>query len=80
MSGGAALNMPADNATYVLIKLQPGYEANAVRDVLRAKLPDSEVLTKAGWLGGLLVVVAMGTAEIRVRECCDVGSPRVECC
>ena len=41
------LNMPADNATYVLIKLQPGYEANAVRDVLRAKLPDSEVLTKA---------------------------------
>jgi putative ABC transport system permease protein len=27
--------------------LQPGYEAEAVRDALRAKLPDSEVLTKA---------------------------------
>jgi putative ABC transport system permease protein len=41
------LNMPADNLTYVLIKLQPGFEAEAVRDALRAKLPDSEVLTKA---------------------------------
>ena len=41
------LNMPADNLTYVLIKLQPGFEAEAVRDTLRAKLPDSEVLTKA---------------------------------
>ena len=41
------LNMPADNLTYVLVKLQPGAEAEAVRDALRAKLPDSEVLTKA---------------------------------
>jgi putative ABC transport system permease protein len=41
------LNMPADNLTYVLVKLQPDADANAVRDTLRAKLPDSEVLTKA---------------------------------
>jgi putative ABC transport system permease protein len=41
------LNMPADNLTYVLVKLQPDADPNAVRDALRAKLPDSEVLTKA---------------------------------
>jgi putative ABC transport system permease protein len=41
------LNMPADNLTYVLVKLQPDADANAVRDALRTKLPDSEVLTKA---------------------------------
>jgi drug/metabolite transporter (DMT)-like permease len=39
-----------------------------------------EVLAPTAWLGGLLVVVAMGTAEIGVRECCDVEAPRVECC
>jgi putative ABC transport system permease protein len=41
------LNMPADNLTYVLVKLQPDADANTVRDALRAKLPDSAVLTKA---------------------------------
>jgi len=41
------LNMPSDNLTYVLVKLQPGFEPEAVRDALRSKLPDSEVLTKA---------------------------------
>jgi putative ABC transport system permease protein len=41
------LNMPADNLTYVLVKLQPGADAETVRDALRSKLPDSEVLTKA---------------------------------
>jgi putative ABC transport system permease protein len=41
------LNMPADNLTYVLVKLQPDADPNTVRDALRAKLPDSEVLTKA---------------------------------
>jgi putative ABC transport system permease protein len=41
------LNMPADNLTYVLVKLQPGTDALAVRDALRSKVPDSEVLTKA---------------------------------
>ena len=39
--------MPADNLTYVLVKLQPDADANTVRDALRAKLPDSAVLTKA---------------------------------
>lgn len=39
-----------------------------------------EALPPLAWLGGLLVVVAMGTAEIGARECCDVAAPRVECC
>jgi drug/metabolite transporter (DMT)-like permease len=39
-----------------------------------------EVLAPTAWLGGLLVVLAMGTAEIGARECCDVRAPRVECC
>jgi len=41
------LSVPADGLTYVLVKLQPGTDATAVRDVLRTKLPDREVLTKA---------------------------------
>jgi putative ABC transport system permease protein len=43
----ALLDMPADMITYVLIKLEPGADAEAVRTILRDKLPDSEVLTKA---------------------------------
>jgi putative ABC transport system permease protein len=43
----ALLDMPADMITYVLVKLEPGADAEAVRAVLRDKLPDSEVLTKA---------------------------------
>jgi len=43
----ALLDMPADMITYVLIKLEPGADAEAVRAILRDKLPDSEVLTKA---------------------------------
>lgn len=39
-----------------------------------------EVLAPWAWVGGLLVVVAMGTAEIGARACCDVAAPRVECC
>jgi putative ABC transport system permease protein len=41
------LEMPADNVTYVLVKLEPGANAEAVRNELRAKVPDDEVLTKA---------------------------------
>jgi putative ABC transport system permease protein len=41
------LNMPAENLTYVLVKLQPGADTQAVREAVRAKVPDSEVLTKA---------------------------------
>jgi putative ABC transport system permease protein len=41
------LDMPADMITYVLVKLAPGADATTVRDAIRAKVPDSEVLTKA---------------------------------
>ncbi|KAB2920787.1 MAG: FtsX-like permease family protein [Hyphomicrobiaceae bacterium] len=41
------LDMPADNITYVLVKLQPGADPVAVRDMLKVKVPDSEVLTRA---------------------------------
>jgi putative ABC transport system permease protein len=41
------LDMPADMITYVLVKLEPGADAEAVRNILRDKVPDSEVLTKA---------------------------------
>jgi putative ABC transport system permease protein len=41
------LDMPADMITYVLVKLEPGADPEAVRKVLREKVPDSEVLTKA---------------------------------
>ena len=39
-----------------------------------------ESLPPLGWLGGLIVVVAMFVAEIGARRCCDAMSPRVECC
>jgi putative ABC transport system permease protein len=41
------LGMPADNVTYVLVKLQPGADLDAVRGAIRAKTPDSEVLSRA---------------------------------
>ena len=41
------LDMPADMITYVLVKLEPGADAEAVRRVLRNKVPESEVLTKS---------------------------------
>jgi putative ABC transport system permease protein len=41
------LDMPADMITYVLVKLEPGADPEAVRKLLREKVPDSEVLTKA---------------------------------
>jgi putative ABC transport system permease protein len=41
------LDMPADNITYVLVKLQPDADPEIVRTALRSKVPDSEVLTKA---------------------------------
>lgn len=58
----------------VIMTMEPVFAA------LLALLVAGEALATAGWLGGVLVVLAMGTAEIGVRECCDVGSPRVECC
>jgi putative ABC transport system permease protein len=43
----SVLNMPSDMITYVLVKLQPDADPIAVRDELRKKVPDGEVLTKA---------------------------------
>jgi putative ABC transport system permease protein len=43
----ALLQMPADKITYVLVKVQPGVSPELVRDELRKKVPDGEVLTKA---------------------------------
>ena len=48
--------------------------------LLSVALVAREALAATGWLGGVLVVLAMETTEIGVRECCDVGSPRVEWC
>ena len=41
------LDLPADKMTYVLVKLEPGADALAVRDEIRKNVPDSDVLTKA---------------------------------
>ena len=42
------LDMPADKVTYVLVKLEPGADVEAVRNEICARrVPDSEVLTKA---------------------------------
>jgi len=40
------LSMPSDMTTYVLAKTEPGVDPVAVRDAIRAKIPDGEVLTK----------------------------------
>lgn len=39
-----------------------------------------QAMGRLGWVGGLLVVGAMGLAELGPRGCCDAMSPRVECC
>ena len=41
------LDLPADKMTYVLVKLEPGADAMAVRNEIRKDVPNSEVLTKA---------------------------------
>jgi putative ABC transport system permease protein len=43
----ALLSMPADQITYVLVKVQAGVSPETVRDALKPKIPDGEVLTKA---------------------------------
>jgi putative ABC transport system permease protein len=43
----ALADMPADDITYVLVKLAPGADAEQVRAAIRNKVPNSEVLTKA---------------------------------
>lgn len=58
----------------VIMTMEPVFAA------VLAVVVAGETLSPTGWLGGLLVVVAMATAEIGARSCCDVGAPRVECC
>ena len=58
----------------VIMTMEPVFAA------MLAVVVAGEVLAPSAWLGGVLVVVAMGTAEIGARECCDVAAPRVECC
>jgi putative ABC transport system permease protein len=41
------LDMPSDMITYVLVKLDPGADIEAVRKSLREKVPESEVLSKS---------------------------------
>jgi putative ABC transport system permease protein len=41
------IDMPADKITYVLVRLEPGADAEAVRRQISRKVPDSEVLTRA---------------------------------
>lgn len=41
------LQMPADKITYVLVKVEPGVSPELVRDSLKPKVPEGEVLTKA---------------------------------
>jgi putative ABC transport system permease protein len=43
----SVLQMPADMVTYILVKVQPGVAPETVRDALKLKVPDGEVLTKA---------------------------------
>lgn len=39
-----------------------------------------ESLGLTAWLGGVVLVVAMGVAELGPRACCDAAAPRLECC
>jgi len=41
------LGLPGSRFTYGLVKLEPGADAEAVRQAIKAKAPDLEVLTKA---------------------------------
>jgi putative ABC transport system permease protein len=43
----ALLQMPSDKITYVLVQVAPGIKPEAVRDDLKQRVPDGEVLTKA---------------------------------
>ncbi len=58
----------------VVMTMEPVFAA------VLAVLVAGEHLTRAAWVGGLVVVASMGVAEVRSRECCDAVAPRVECC
>lgn len=40
------LNLPTDQTTFVLVRVQPGADVYAVRDELRRRLPDQQVITR----------------------------------
>lgn len=65
--------LPAVSAA-VIMTMEPVFAAGL------AVVVAGESLGAAAWVGGLVVVVAMGVAELGARACCDVASPRVECC
>lgn len=65
--------LPAVTAA-VIMTMEPVFAAGL------AVLVAGESLGTAAWMGGLVVVFAMGVAELGARACCDVASPRVECC
>ena len=65
--------IPAVSAA-VIMTMEPVFAA-----VLAVALA-GEALDGMAWVGGALVVLAMGVAELGARDCCDVASPRVECC
>jgi putative ABC transport system permease protein len=46
----ALLDMSGDSTTYVLVKLAPDADVEAVRSEIASKLPDDEVLTRASFL------------------------------
>jgi putative ABC transport system permease protein len=50
----ALLGVPGENATFFLVQTEPGVEAEAVRRELSARLPNTEVLTKAEFRGRCL--------------------------
>lgn len=58
----------------VVMTMEPVFAA------LLAVTLGGEALTPTAWVGGLVVVSAMAVVEIGARGCCDVASPRVECC
>jgi drug/metabolite transporter (DMT)-like permease len=58
----------------VIMTMEPVFAAVLAVGVAR------ESLGPAVWVGGLVIVAAMGVAEIGARECCDIASTRVECC
>lgn len=65
--------LPAVTAA-VIMTMEPVFAAGL------AVVVAGESLGTAAWAGGLVVVFAMGVAELGARACCDVASPRVECC
>ncbi len=65
--------LPATTAA-VVMTMEPVFAAALAVGV------GAEALVPSGWIGGLLIVVAMFLAELGPRACCDAMSPRIDCC